>query len=395
MSKVRDDYWVPTLRSLMKKVIGKCYGCKRFYTTPIPAPPQGNLPKERTEGKIPFEVTGVDYAGPIYYKGNGGADRKSYIVIYTCSLTRGVHLEILPDMSCEEFLMNLKRFIAASGRPKKIISDNDKTFVAAAKWIKKVVRNERLQGYLSEHGVKWQFNLSKASWWGGLFERMVGIVKQALYKVVGSAKLTIKELQDVMLDIQLVLNNRPLSYCVDDGQLPVLTPNMMIFGKANYLMELTHEDVEERDLRKRAKYLKKCKDALWQRWKREYMRALRERHNLTHNGKGTDLRKGDVMLIKGDEKNRGLWKIGIVEQLIPGRDGVVRGVRLRAGKSFMERPIQFLYPLELHCDRESKQDTVLLNPTAQEFKPKGRAAVDATKNIEIIYDHESHHISDK
>ena len=101
MSKVRDDYWVPTLRSLVKKVIGKCYGCKRFYTTPIPAPPQGNLPKERTEGEIPFEVTGVDYAGPIYYKGNGGADRKSYIVIYTCSLTRGVHLEILPDMSCE------------------------------------------------------------------------------------------------------------------------------------------------------------------------------------------------------------------------------------------------------------------------------------------------------
>jgi hypothetical protein len=74
------------------------------------------------------------------------------------------------------------------------------------------------------------------------------------------------------------------------------------------------------------------------------MRALHERHNLTHNGKERELRNGDVMLIKGDEKNRRLWKIGIVEQLIPGRDGVVRGVRLRAGKSFMERPIQFLYP---------------------------------------------------
>ena len=294
MSKVRDDYWIPTLRSLVKKVIGKCYGCKRFYTTPMPAPPQGNLPKERTEGEIPFEVTGVDYAGPIYYKGNGGAERKSYILIYTCSLTRGLHLEILPNMSCEEFLMSFKRFIAARGRPKKIISDNGKTFVAAAKWIKKVVRNEKLQGYLSEHGVKWQFNLSKASWWGGMFERMVSIVKQALYKVVGSAKLTFKELQDVMLDIQLVLNNRPLSYCEDDIQLPVLTPNMMIFGKANYLMELSPEDIEERDLRKRAKYLKKCKDALWQRWRREYMRALRERHNLTHDGKERELRKGYV-----------------------------------------------------------------------------------------------------
>jgi hypothetical protein len=117
------------------------------------------------------------------------------------------------------------------------------------------------------------------------------------------------------------------------------------------------------------------------------MRALRERHNLTHDGKERELRKGDVMLIKGDEKNRRLWEIGIAEQLIPGGDEVVRGVRLRARKSSMERPIhvQFLYSLELHCDRESNQETVPLNPTAKEFKPKRRAAVDARKNIELIY----------
>ena len=49
------------------------------------------------------------------------------------------------------------------------------------------------------------------------------------------------------------------------------------------------------------------------------MRALRERHNLTHDGKERELRKGDVMLIKGDEKNRRLWIIAIVEQLIHER----------------------------------------------------------------------------
>ena len=81
-----------------------------------------------------------------------------------------------------------------------------------------------------------------------------------------------------MLDIQLVLNNRPLSYCKDDIQRQMLTRNMMIFGKGNYLMELSPEHIKERDLQKRAKYLKKCKDALWQRWRREYMRMLRKRH---------------------------------------------------------------------------------------------------------------------
>ena len=104
----------------------------------------------------------------------------------------------------------------------------------------------------------------------------------------------------------------------------------MIFGKGNYLMELSPEHIKERDLQKRAKYLKKCKNALWQRWRREYMRMLREGTNLTHDGKQRELGKDDVMLIKGDEKNRGMWKIGIVDELIPGRDGVVRRVRLRA-----------------------------------------------------------------
>ena len=83
-------------------------------------------------------------------------------------------------------------------------------------------------------------------------------------EVVTSAKHTFKELQDRMIDIQLVLNNLVLPHCEDDIQLHVLTPNMIIFGKVNYLMELLPENIEEKDLWKRTKY-KKGKNALWQR----------------------------------------------------------------------------------------------------------------------------------
>ena len=385
MSKVREDYWIPKLRSITKKVIRKCYGCKRFHTLPVPAPPQGNLPKERTEGTTPFGVVGVDYAGPIYYR-HKKTEHKSYIILYTCSLTRGVHLELLPNMSCEEFLASLKRFVAARGRPKKIISDNGKTFHAASKWIKKATQEERFHNFLDEHKVKWQFNLSKASWWVGMFERMVGLVKNAFYKVVGSAKLTYKELQDVLLDVQIVLNNRPLTYCEDDVQLPVLTPNIMIFGKANYLLELPHSEIKEKDLRKRAKYLAKCKESLWRRWRNEYLRALRERHNLQYDGKQRHLKEGDMVLIKGEEKNRGKWKIGVVYKLVPGRDGIVRVVRLRAGKSYLERPRRFLYPMDLHCNLEKQGEKEELNPQAREFTPKRKAAIDATKNIQELFE---------
>ena len=95
-----------------------------------------------------------------------------------------------------------------------------------------------------------------------MFKRMVGMVKNSLYKVVGSAKLTFKELQDVLLDIQTELNNRPLTHCEDDVQLHVLTPNLMISGKANYLLELPSAEIKDGGLQKRAKYLEKCKEAL-------------------------------------------------------------------------------------------------------------------------------------
>jgi hypothetical protein len=77
MSKVRDDYWIPTLRSLVKKVIGNAIGVNDFTQRQCPLHLTGIFQKN----EIPFEVTGVDYAGSIYYKGNGGAVRKSHIVI--------------------------------------------------------------------------------------------------------------------------------------------------------------------------------------------------------------------------------------------------------------------------------------------------------------------------
>eukprot|EP00112_Aurelia_sp_Birch-Aquarium-sp1_P026443 Seg939.3 transcript_id=Seg939.3/GoldUCD/mRNA.D3Y31 product=Tenascin-R protein_id=Seg939.3/GoldUCD/D3Y31 len=112
----------------------------------------------------------------------------------------------------QSFIFCCIGIIIARGRPSKIISDNGSTFIAASKWIKKVRRSEKIQEYLAQHGMIWQFNLSRASWWGGMFERMVSIVKAAMYKVIGAAKLSFKEMQEVLLDIQIVLNNRPLTY---------------------------------------------------------------------------------------------------------------------------------------------------------------------------------------
>ena len=108
MSKVGEKYWIPKFHALAKKILSHCYECKRFHTAPEPSPPQGNLRKKEP---APFDVVGVDYTGPIYYR-NKKKKHKSYIVVYTCSLTRGLHLEVLRNLSCEELLASLKRFVA-------------------------------------------------------------------------------------------------------------------------------------------------------------------------------------------------------------------------------------------------------------------------------------------
>ena len=390
MAKIREQYWIPRLRRLVKRVIKQCYGCKRFQAVALAAPPPGLLPTERTEGSGAFEVLGVDFAGPIKYRKSSRAEGKAYLVLYACSLTRALYLEVLPNLETTTFLGSLKRLIARRGRPSKIFSDNGRTFVGAAKWLKEIQRDERLQTYLAEEEIIWRFNLSRAPWWGGQFERLVGLFKRAFFKTIGGGMLSWTELGEVVLEVETQLNRRPLSYVEDDVQLPLLTPATFLFQRNNRLPEQEPWREENLDLRKRAKYLKACKDALWKRWTREYLTALRERHNRNSDGKPRSLKTGDVVIIYSEEKNRGKWPLGVVMQLFQGRDGVVRAVKLRAGKTYLERPIQHLYPLELSCDNPRRAVAPPpLNAEAPVFRPRRDAAVAANLRIrDVIHDAE-------
>ena len=94
---------------------------------------------------------------------------------------------------------------------------------------------------------------------------------------------------------------------------------------------------------------------------------------MEHKVKKMKISIGDVVLIKNEDRNRRKWKIGIIDKLYYGRDDVIRAVQLRSGKSFIQRPIQHLYPLELNCDikREKEKE---LNVETPPFRPKQTAA---------------------
>ena len=65
MKKVRSQYWIPTLKNLVKFIIRNCCACKKYQATSYPDPKPGPLTKDRMEQCFPFE--GVDYAGPIFF----------------------------------------------------------------------------------------------------------------------------------------------------------------------------------------------------------------------------------------------------------------------------------------------------------------------------------------
>ena len=94
MTNIRENYWIPRLRQLTKKVISKCHGCKNFQTIPFTTPIPGYLPKTRTKQNLSFKVIGADYAGPIYCKTKSNTEVKVYILLFTCSFSRAIDLEI-------------------------------------------------------------------------------------------------------------------------------------------------------------------------------------------------------------------------------------------------------------------------------------------------------------
>ena len=99
MTKVRCNYCIPTLRKLTKSVVGKSCGCKRFNLLLYPGVKLGPLRNDKTEQAMPFQVIGTDFAGSIYYRSKAKKESKVYILIFSCSVSSAVHLELKPSRS--------------------------------------------------------------------------------------------------------------------------------------------------------------------------------------------------------------------------------------------------------------------------------------------------------
>ena len=366
LTEVRSKYWIVKGRSFVKSILRHCTLCHRYegkaYTAPAPPP----LPKFRVREEPPFTYTGVDFARPLFVK-SGSNENKVWLCLYTCCIIRAVHLDIVPDLTTESFIRSFKRFSARRGLPRRMISDNGKTFKAAAKSLEKMMNHEEVQLHLSGVGIEWSFNVEKAAWWGRIFERMVRSTKRCLKKIVGRAKLSYDELLTAITEVEMIINSRPLTYLSSDDVEEPLTPAHFLTGRRTLsvpdglICESEGDDftVTRECLTRRMRHLNVVLNQFWKRWQREYLLELREAHRYSSSGAKADaISIGEIVLVH-DDKPRGFWKLARVEEVITGQDGNVRGAVVRVssekGRSTMlRRPLQRLYPLEIESGVEGE-----------------------------------------
>jgi len=133
--------------------------------------------------------------------------------------------------------------------------------------------------------LEWSFNLEKAPWWGGIFERMVKSLKGCLHKTIGKARLTYEELMTALTEVEMIINSRPLSYVSSEDVEQPLTPSHLITGRrilslpdssfqhgvddSDYNVQITHDS-----LSRRMYHLNKVLNQFYERLEAEYCWSL-------------------------------------------------------------------------------------------------------------------------
>lgn len=348
LSLLRQKFWIISGRSTVKRRFRLCNSCFKVHPR-TEAPFMAALPAPRVNEAKPFLFSGVDYAGPINIlisRYRGARKEKAYICLFTCFVTRAVHLELAVDLSTESFLRAFRRFISRRGNCSSLYSDNGTNFIGAKAQLNELngfLKSKSFRDSFAEEtltqGITWHLNPPSAPHFGGSWETMVNLVKNHLRRVIGEVLLTYEELLTVLTQVEAVLNSRPLTVLSSDPAEPIaLTPaHFLTLGPVNSFHSNSHTTPVSVDLIRNKQFIDQIVQRYWNRWKREYLNTMQVRARW--NTKSNPVTKGTVVLIKTENSPPLQWPLGIIENIHTASDGVVRVVTVRTKTGLYVRPV--------------------------------------------------------
>ena len=106
----------------VKGIIRLCVVCKKVEGLPYKSTLNSDLPNFCIDNSPPFIHTGIDFAGPLLVSDKEHA--KYYVYLFTCAVTRAVHLEIVDSLGVDSFIHAFRCFCALRDLPGLITLDN-------------------------------------------------------------------------------------------------------------------------------------------------------------------------------------------------------------------------------------------------------------------------------
>ena len=161
-----------------------------------------NLPSFRfaaAEKQYLFLNVGLDFFGSFYVEHRNRKLEKQYVCLFTCLVTRGVHLEVCQTLDTDSCIPAIRRFVSQRGYPELIISDNGSKFTSAKKMLdlsKNSIDNDYIKSQLEQQSITWKMNPPLAPHFGGIRESLIQSAKRTLVIILGSQQLKAEVFSD-------------------------------------------------------------------------------------------------------------------------------------------------------------------------------------------------------
>ncbi|CAB0018064.1 unnamed protein product [Nesidiocoris tenuis] len=314
----------------------------------------GQLPQDRVCPSSPFNVVGVDYAGPFIVKSSRLRNSKhirAYLCIFICFTSKAIHIEVACDLSTQAFLSCYRNFCARRGNPAEVYSDRGTNFVGASNELRRLSQllssPEHQNVMTSEAAMKqtnWHFIPPHAPHFGGLWEAAVKSTKRLLHVTLHGFIPDLEEFRCLVTQIEGVLNSRPIcASATSSDHVDVLTPgHFLIFRPLNAPPQ--DPTLNDRScLRSRWSQIQQRLNSFWKRWKLEYLTEVQHRYRW--NTPDCPAVDGTVVLVMNDDLQPTQWDLGVIQSITNGPDGVPRVATVRTSSRIFLYPIRKLCPL--------------------------------------------------